>query len=68
MPWVSGVWRLPAGPAPEGLWERVAASLSDLLVPAQGWGNILNLVALLFFLGVQGQTGPNYDANALSIT
>ena len=34
----------------------------------QGWGNILNLAALLFFLGVQGQQGPSYDARALSIT
>ena len=37
-------------------------------VAAQGWGNILNLVALLFFLGVQGQTGPTYSASALSLT
>ena len=34
----------------------------------QGWGNILNLAVLLFFLGVQGQTGPQYSFQALSIT
>jgi hypothetical protein len=34
----------------------------------QGWGNILNLAVLLFFLGVQGQTGPQYSFRALSIT
>jgi hypothetical protein len=34
----------------------------------QGWGNILNLAVLLFFLGVQGQTGPDYSFTALSVT
>lgn len=34
----------------------------------QGWGNILNLAVLLFFLGVQGQTGPLYSFTALSVT
>ncbi len=37
-------------------------------VDMQGWGNILNLAVLLFFLGVQGQTGPQYSFRALSIT
>lgn len=37
-------------------------------LPLQGWGNILNLAVLLFFLGVQGQTGPQYSFRALSIT
>ena len=35
---------------------------------AQGWGNILNLSVLLFFLAVQGQTGPDYSFQALSVT
>ena len=39
-----------------------------LLVHAQGWGNILNLSVLLFFLAVQGQTGPDYSFQALSVT
>lgn len=34
----------------------------------QGWGNILNLAVLLFFLAVQGQTGPDYSFTALSVT
>ena len=34
----------------------------------QGWGNILNLSVLLFFLAVQGQTGPDYSFRALSVT
>lgn len=34
----------------------------------QGWGNILNLAVLLFFLSVQGQTGPQYSFRALSVT
>jgi hypothetical protein len=34
----------------------------------QGWGNILNLSVLLFFLAVQGQTGPDYSFTALSVT
>ena len=34
----------------------------------QGWGNILNLAVLLFFLAVQGQTGPEYSSRALSVT
>ena len=34
----------------------------------QGWGNILNLAVLLFFLAVQGQTGPDYSFRALSVT
>ena len=34
----------------------------------QGWGNILNLAVLLFFLGVQGQRGPSYSPTALSVT
>ncbi|KAK9919115.1 hypothetical protein WJX75_009501 [Coccomyxa subellipsoidea] len=39
-----------------------------LVFAMQGWGNILNLAVLLFFLGVQGQTGPQYSFRALSIT
>ncbi|BDA46848.1 Glycerophosphoinositol permease 1 [Coccomyxa sp. Obi] len=39
-----------------------------LVFAMQGWGNILNLAVLLFFLGVQGQTGPQYSFQALSIT
>jgi hypothetical protein len=35
---------------------------------SQGWGNILNLAVLLFFLAVQGQTGPDYSFTALSVT
>ena len=34
----------------------------------QGWGNILNLAVLLFFLAAQGQTGPDYSFTALSVT
>ncbi len=39
-----------------------------MVLLVQGWGNILNLAVLLFFLGVQGQTGPQYSFQALSIT
>ena len=38
------------------------------MLRAQGWGNILNLAVLLFFLAVQGQTGPDYSFRALSVT
>ena len=38
------------------------------LLHVQGWGNILNLAVLLFFLAVQGQTGPQYSFQALSVT
>ena len=34
----------------------------------QGWGNILNLAVLLFFLAVLGQRGPVYSPTALSVT
>lgn len=34
----------------------------------QGWGNILNLAVLLFFLAVLGQRGPSYSPTALSVT
>ena len=34
----------------------------------QAWGNILNLVVLLFFLGVFGQRSAPYNPTLLSLT
>ena len=45
-----------------------AGVVTQCLVHVQGWGNILNLSVLLFFLAVQGQTGPDYSFRALSVT
>ena len=38
-----------------------AGMITQCPMHVQGWGNILNLSVLLFFLAVQGQTGPDYS-------